>query len=102
MSSLDSSKVTTTESREVSIRLYTVLESAHKLPDNGEETHMKKLFSYVIKICKKYGIETSICGEGPSNNPELVEFLVHEGIDSLSVEIDALDKVKQQVAKLES
>ncbi|TAL47895.1 phosphoenolpyruvate synthase [archaeon] len=62
---------------------------------------MKKLFSYVIKVCKKYGVETSICGEGPSNNPKLVEFLIREGIDSLSVEVDALDKVRQQVAGLE-
>jgi len=67
------------------------------------ETHpaMKKQFSYVIGVCKKYNVETSICGEAPSNIPEIVDFLVKEGITSLSVNIDAIDKVRNEVFKIE-
>jgi pyruvate,water dikinase len=67
------------------------------------ETHpaMKKQFSYVIRVCKKYDVETSICGEAPSNIPEIVEFLVKEGITSLSVNIDAINKVRARVIKVE-
>jgi pyruvate,water dikinase len=60
-----------------------------------------KMFKEVIQICKKYGVETSICGEAPSNYPDIVEYLVKCGIDSLSVNIDAIAKVRKQVAKIE-
>lgn len=74
-----------------------------KLAKLFNETHpaVKKLIEHVIKVCKKYGVETSICGEAPSNLPDFVEFLVEKGIDSISVNIDAIDRVKIQVAKIE-
>jgi phosphoenolpyruvate synthase/pyruvate phosphate dikinase len=37
----------------------------------------------------------------PSNKKEAVEFLVKAGIDSLSVNIDAIDKVRKWVAEIE-
>ncbi|MCD6476833.1 MAG: phosphoenolpyruvate synthase [Candidatus Aenigmarchaeota archaeon] len=68
-----------------------------------DELHpsMKFMFKHVIEICKKYKVETSICGELPSNRKEAVEFLVNLGIDSLSVNIDAIDKVRSWVAEVE-
>lgn len=36
-----------------------------------------------------------------SNLPEFVEFLVKCGIDSISVNIDAIDRVRMQVVKIE-
>jgi len=60
-----------------------------------------KMFKDVIKTCKKYHVETSICGEAPSNYPEIVDYLVKCGIDSMSVNIDAIAKVRKQVAKIE-
>jgi pyruvate,water dikinase len=68
-----------------------------------DETHeaIKKLVRSVIETCKKYGVETSICGEAPSNIPEFVKFLVREGITSISVNIDAIERVKQIVYETE-
>ena len=67
------------------------------------ETHaaVKKLVKYVIKVCKSYNVESSICGEAPSNIPEFVEFLVKCGIDSISVNMDAIDKVRILVVRTE-
>ncbi|MBU4033133.1 MAG: phosphoenolpyruvate synthase, partial [Candidatus Thermoplasmatota archaeon] len=62
---------------------------------------MKFLFAYVIETCKKYGVESSICGEAPSNRQDIVNFLVDLGITSLSVNIDAIDKVKAWVSEAE-
>ncbi|MCS7106245.1 MAG: hypothetical protein NZ942_02940, partial [Candidatus Aenigmarchaeota archaeon] len=45
--------------------------------------------------------ETSICGEAPSNLPEFVEFLVKAGIDSISVNIDAIKRTREIVARTE-
>ncbi|MBU3957803.1 MAG: phosphoenolpyruvate synthase, partial [Nanoarchaeota archaeon] len=58
------------------------------------------LFREVIAICRKYGVETSICGEEGSN-PKMAEILVGYGIDSLSANIDAIDKIRQTVALAE-
>jgi len=62
---------------------------------------VRKMMKYVIKVCHSYRVETSICGEGPSNLPELVEYLVTVGIDSISAEMDAIDEVRQTVIKTE-
>jgi pyruvate,water dikinase len=62
---------------------------------------MKKIFKMVIDVCRKYNVESSICGEGPSNDQELVEFLVDAGIDSISVNMDAIDKVRSTIIKSE-
>jgi len=65
-----------------------------KIANLFNETHVaiRKLVKYVIKVCKTYNVETSICGEAPSNIPRFVEFLVDAGINSISVNIDAIDK----------
>jgi pyruvate,water dikinase len=54
----------------------------------------------VIKICKKYKVITSVCGQAGSK-PEMADFLVHQGIDSISVNVDAVCDIKKLVAKTE-
>lgn len=62
---------------------------------------VRKMMRYAIKVCKSFHVQTSICGEGPSNIPELVDFLVECGIDSVSVEFDALQRVRMRVMQKE-
>lgn len=57
--------------------------------------------SYVIRRCKKYGVETSICGQAASR-PEMAEFLVKEGIDSVSVNADAAYTISEVISKIEN
>ena len=54
----------------------------------------------VIKTCREYNVETSICGQAGSN-PKMAEFLVKVGIDSISANPDAVGKIRQTVAKAE-
>ena len=54
----------------------------------------------VIKICKKYNVKTSICGQAGSR-PEMAEFLVHQGVDSISANADAVDDIRRVVARTE-
>jgi phosphoenolpyruvate synthase/pyruvate phosphate dikinase len=61
---------------------------------------MQFLFMYAISMCKKYGVTTSICGELPSNREDAVRFLKEAGIDSVSVNIDAIDKVRGWLANM--
>ncbi|MFH0752563.1 MAG: phosphoenolpyruvate synthase [archaeon] len=55
---------------------------------------------YVIDVCREYNVETSICGQAGSN-PEMAEFLVRAGIDSISANADAVHKIRNIVAKVE-
>ena len=54
----------------------------------------------VIKVCKKYGVKTSVCGQAGSR-PEMADFLVHQGVDSISANVDAVDTIRHVVARVE-
>ena len=54
----------------------------------------------VIRACKKAGVETSICGQAGSR-PEMAKFLVKEGIDSISANPDAVQEIREVVARTE-
>jgi pyruvate,water dikinase len=47
------------------------------------------------------GLRTSICGQAPSVHPEYAELLVRAGIESISVNIDAVDRARHLVAAAE-
>jgi pyruvate,water dikinase len=59
-----------------------------------------KLIKNMIAVCKKYGVESSICGEAGSEE-KMAEILVSYGIDSISTNIDALDKIRAVITKTE-
>ncbi len=67
---------------------------------NSFHPAVMRLFKEVIRTCKKYGVETSICGEEGSN-PKMAEILIGYGIDSISANIDAVDKIRQTAAIVE-
>ncbi|MDO8510973.1 MAG: phosphoenolpyruvate synthase [Nanoarchaeota archaeon] len=56
--------------------------------------------SKVIQVCKKYKVKTSICGQAGSK-PEMAEFLVRQGADSISANADAVEEIRHTVAKVE-
>jgi len=51
---------------------------------------IKKLLSMAIKACKARGKYVGICGQGPSDHPDFAEWLVTEGIDSVSLNPDTV------------
>ena len=67
-----------------------------------DEMHPAVLNSlrYVIKRCKHYGVETSLCGQAGSRE-DMAKFLVEQGIDSVSVNADAAYKVSEVIAQAE-
>jgi pyruvate, water dikinase len=59
-----------------------------------------KQISRVIRECKQHNVETSICGQAGSKK-EMVEFLVKQGIDSISVNADVAKEISEFVRDLE-
>jgi pyruvate,water dikinase len=62
---------------------------------------VKRIIAHLIKVAHENGCTVSICGEGPSNLPDFAEFLVRAGIDSISINNDAIVATKKHVASIE-
>ena len=59
-----------------------------------------KLIEMVIKACRAHGVETSICGQAGSD-PEVAKRLVEYGITSISANPDAVQTIREMVARTE-
>ena len=51
----------------------------------------------IVSTCAKHGITSSICGQAPSEYPDMVEKLVSWGITSVSVNPDVIEKTREIV-----
>ena len=66
--------------------------------DSGIVSHLfderdlavKKLLSMAIEACKKQGKYVGICGQGPSDHPDLAKWLMEQGISSVSLNPDTV------------
>jgi len=67
-----------------------------------DEMHPAILYQleYVIRVCKRNNVETSICGQAGSKK-EMVKFLIDKGIDGLSVNADVASEIADYIAELE-
>lgn len=74
-----------------------------EVQDLYDEMHPSILYQldYVIRVAKRNGVETSICGQAGSRK-EMVKYLVGKGIDSISVNADAASEIAKYVSELES
>lgn len=77
--------------------------------DNAEVAHVfnerdpavQWALERVITTCHKHGVTVSICGQAPSDYPELVENLVKWGITSISVNRDVIEQVRETIYEAE-
>ena len=72
---------------------------SHLFDENDEA--VTTLISQAIAAAKKAGIKIGLCGQAPSDFPAFSQFLVEQGIDSISFTPDALIKGIENIAKAE-
>ncbi|PSQ35715.1 phosphoenolpyruvate synthase, partial [Halobacteriales archaeon SW_12_69_24] len=70
--------------------------------DRFDELHpaVLDLIATTIETCREHDVATSICGQAGSK-PEMVRFLVNEGVSSISANIDAVRDVQHEVKRVE-
>jgi pyruvate,water dikinase len=69
---------------------------------NERNEAVLRLISMVIKVARERHKKIGICGQGPSDFPDLARFLVKEGINSLSLNPDTVIKTTIDIAKTEA
>ena len=60
---------------------------------------VKKMLSLTIKACKENGKYVGICGQGPSDHSDFAEWLLDEGIESISLNPDTVIETWLKLAK---
>jgi pyruvate,water dikinase len=70
--------------------------------DRFDELHpaVLELIESTIETCRELGVDTSICGQAGSK-PQMVQFLVQQGVSSISANIDAVRDVQHEVKRVE-
>jgi pyruvate,water dikinase len=69
---------------------------------NEQNEAAKEMISMMISRAKEAGVKIGLCGQAPSDFPEFAQFLVEEGIDSISFNPDALLKGIENINKAET
>ena len=62
---------------------------------------VKKMIAQVIAVCRAKKRKIGICGQAPSDYPEFAEFLVEQGIDSISLNPDTVMKTTLAILEKE-
>ncbi len=62
---------------------------------------VKEMIRSLISTAHDVGAKVGICGQPPSDYPDIVEFLVEQGIDSMSLNPDSMIPVLRAVAATE-
>lgn len=60
---------------------------------------VKAMLSRAISACRKAGKYVGICGQGPSDHPDFAEWLMQEGIESISLNPDSVVDTWKKLAK---
>ncbi|UGQ48846.1 phosphoenolpyruvate synthase [Massilia endophytica] len=61
---------------------------------------VQALLSMAIQACRKHGKYIGICGQGPSDHPDLAEWLMEQGIESMSLNPDSVIDTWQKLAEM--
>jgi len=72
---------------------------AHLYDERNEA--VKRMLRMLIGQAKESGVKVGICGQGPSDHADFAQFLVEEGIDSISVTPDSVIKTMKAIHHIE-
>lgn len=62
---------------------------------------VKEMIRLAVEGCRRNAIHSGLCGQAPSDYPDMAEFLVQVGIESMSLNPDTVVKTTRQVLQVE-
>jgi pyruvate,water dikinase len=62
---------------------------------------VKEMIRLAVEGCRRNGIHSGLCGQAPSDYPDMAEYLVEIGIDSISLNPDTVVGTTQRILELE-
>jgi pyruvate, water dikinase len=62
---------------------------------------VKEMIRLAVEGCRRNGIHSGLCGQAPSDYPDMAEYLVEIGIDSMSLNPDTLISTTREVLEIE-
>ncbi|MGZ4320673.1 MAG: phosphoenolpyruvate synthase [Solirubrobacteraceae bacterium] len=62
---------------------------------------VKQMIRMAVEGCARNGIHSGLCGQAPSDYPDMAEYLVELGIDSISLNPDTVIRTTQRILELE-
>jgi pyruvate,water dikinase len=62
---------------------------------------VKAMIRMAVEGCRRNGVHSGLCGQAPSDYPDMAEFLVEIGIDSISLNPDSVLSTTRAVLALE-
>jgi pyruvate,water dikinase len=62
---------------------------------------VKAMVRLAVEGCQRNGLHSGLCGQAPSDYPEMAEFLVDIGIDSMSLNPDVVLKTTRRILEVE-
>lgn len=71
-----------------------------ELFDEHDEA-VRRTIQQLIEVAHKSGVKVGLCGQAPSDHPDFAAFLVHCGIDSISINPDKAAQIIPVVARAE-
>ena len=66
---------------------------------NDENLSYRRMIEMAIKTYKEHGVKVGFCGQQPSDSIEFCNFLIEQGIDSISVTPDSAIKTISNIGK---
>jgi pyruvate,water dikinase len=63
---------------------------------------VKQMIRLAVEGCRRNGIHSGLCGQAPSDYPEMAEYLVELGIDSISLNPDVVLRTTETILELEA
>jgi len=68
---------------------------------NERNAAVKTMIAQVIRVCREKHRKIGICGQAPSDYPDFAQFLVEQGIDSISLNPDTVIKTSMAIFERE-
>ena len=63
---------------------------------------VKEMIRLAVEGCRRNGIHSGLCGQAPSDYPDMAEYLVEVGIESMSLNPDTVLKTTRQILEVEN